>query len=56
MAATPYRTWTLGRRLKLHVNRADPDAWPVWMIYPLHRGERPGVLITLGYRRFEFRW
>jgi hypothetical protein len=55
MAASPYRIWSLGR-LKLHVNRADPDAWPVWMIYPLHRGKRPGVLITLGHRRFEFRW
>lgn len=55
MAATPYRTWTLGR-LTLHVNRAGPDAWPMLLVYPLRRGERPGLLVTAGYRRFEFRW
>lgn len=55
MAATPHRTRTLGR-LTLHTNRAGPDAWPMLLVYPLRRGERPGVLITLGRHRFEVRW
>jgi hypothetical protein len=56
MAATPVRTWSAGR-VKLHVNRSDPEAWPLFLIYPLRRGGgKRGLLVTIGYRRFELRW
>jgi hypothetical protein len=55
MAATPVRTWSAGR-VKLHVNRSDPEAWPIFMVYPLRRTGKHGVLITIGHRRFELRW
>jgi hypothetical protein len=53
MATSPVRTWSAGR-LKLHVNRSDPTARPLLMIYPLTG--KSGLLVTIGHRRFELRW
>ena len=57
MAATAPRTLTAGP-LRLYVNRSDPEAAPLFLVYPLLnrlRGKR-GLLVTVWRRRFEVRW
>jgi hypothetical protein len=57
MAATTPRTLAIGP-LRLHVNRTDPEAAPLFLVYPLLnrlRGKR-GLLVTVWRRRFEARW
>ena len=57
MAPGPTTTLTFGP-LRLHVNGTDPEAAPLFLVYPLLnrlRGKH-GLLVTVWRRRFEVRW
>ena len=40
--------------MKIHANRTDPAAYPLFLVYPL-LGKR-AFLVTIWRRRFEVRW